>query len=118
MCSPTPKSSKELSRYVPAVQLDIIPAHVSTRIRLKPWSRVLPEKLTGPQLLKKCPAFYATRKSITAFTTARHLSLSCTRQKTGAWFLGILHGVRGEFPDDVSGTAVGPIFTSHTVQNP
>jgi hypothetical protein len=27
--------------------------------------------------------------------------------------LGILHGVRGEFPDDVSGAAVGPIFTGH-----
>jgi hypothetical protein len=27
--------------------------------------------------------------------------------------LGILHGVRGKFPDDVSGTAVGSIFTGH-----
>jgi hypothetical protein len=35
-----------------------------------------PEKLTGPQLLKKFPAFYDTRRFITAFTTARHLSLS------------------------------------------
>jgi hypothetical protein len=24
-----------------------------------------------------------------------------------------LHGVRGEFPDDVSGAAVGSIFTGH-----
>jgi len=43
---------------------------------LTPWSRVLLEKLTGFQLVKKFPAFYGTRKFITAFTTARQLSLS------------------------------------------
>ena len=43
---------------------------------LIPWSRGLPEKLTGPQLVKKFPAFYGTRMFITAFTTTRHLSLS------------------------------------------
>ena len=41
-----------------------------------PWSRGLPEKLTGPQLLKSFPAFYGTRRVITAFTRARHLTLS------------------------------------------
>ena len=39
------------------------------------WSRVL-EKLTGFQLFKKFPAFYGTRRFITAFTRTRHLSLS------------------------------------------
>jgi len=34
------------------------------------------KKLTGSQLVKKFPAFYGTRKFITAFTSARHLSLS------------------------------------------
>ena len=43
---------------------------------LSPWSRVLLEKLTGSQLVKKFPAFYWTRRFITAFTIARHLSLS------------------------------------------
>ena len=43
---------------------------------LTPWSRVLLEKLTGLQLVKKFPAFYGTRRFITAFTSARHLSLS------------------------------------------
>ena len=43
---------------------------------LTPWSRVLLEKLTGLQLVKKFPAFYGTRKFITVFTSARHLSLS------------------------------------------
>jgi hypothetical protein len=40
------------------------------------WSRVLPEKLKRPHLLKKFPAFYGTRRFITAFTKARHLYLS------------------------------------------
>ena len=43
------------------------------------YSRVLPEKLTCPKLLKQFPAFYETRKFITAFTIARHLSPSWTR---------------------------------------
>ena len=43
---------------------------------LTSWSRVLLEKLTGFQLVKKFAAFYGTRKFITAFASARHLSLS------------------------------------------
>jgi hypothetical protein len=46
---------------------------------LNPWSRIILEKLTGPQLVKKFPAFYATRRFITAFTTARQLSLTSAR---------------------------------------
>ena len=38
--------------------------------------RVLLEKLTGFQLVKKFPAFYGTRRYITAVTSVRHLSLS------------------------------------------
>jgi hypothetical protein len=41
-----------------------------------PWSKVLLEKLTGSQLVKKFPAFYGTRRIITVFTSACHLSLS------------------------------------------
>jgi len=37
---------------------------------LTPWSRVLPEKLTGFQIVKKFPAFYGTRKFIAAFNFA------------------------------------------------
>ena len=37
---------------------------------------VLLEKLTGSQLVKKFPAFYGTRRFITAFTSARHVPLS------------------------------------------
>ena len=43
---------------------------------LTPWCRVLPEKLAGLQLVKKFPAFYGTRRFITAFTSFRHPSLS------------------------------------------
>jgi len=42
---------------------------------LTPWSRVLLEKLTGFQLVK-FPAFYGSQRFITAFISARHLSLS------------------------------------------
>jgi hypothetical protein len=43
---------------------------------LTPHSTVLLEKLTGLQLVKKLPAFYGTRRFVTAFTSARHLPLS------------------------------------------
>ena len=41
-----------------------------------PWSRVFLEKLTGLQLLKKFPSFYAARRFIAAVTSVRHLYLS------------------------------------------
>ena len=43
---------------------------------LTTWSRVFPEKLTDPKLVKKFPTFYATRRFNTAVTSSRHLSLS------------------------------------------
>ena len=43
---------------------------------LTPWCRVLLEKLTGLQLVKKFPAFHRTRRFITALTSVHHLSLS------------------------------------------
>ena len=43
---------------------------------LTPRCRVLLEKLTGLQLVKKFPAFYGTRRFITALTNVRPLSLS------------------------------------------
>ena len=44
--------------------------------KLTPWCRVLLERLTGLQLVKKFPAFYVTRRFITALTSVRHLSLT------------------------------------------
>ena len=43
---------------------------------LTPCSRVLLEQLTSSQLTKNFPPFYGTRRFITAFTSARNLSLS------------------------------------------
>ena len=43
---------------------------------LTPWCRVLLQKLTGLQLVKKFPAFYGTRRFITALKSFRHPSLS------------------------------------------
>ena len=43
---------------------------------LIPWCRVLLEKLTGLQLVKKFPSFHRTRRFITTLTSVRHLSLS------------------------------------------
>ena len=40
---------------------------------------VFPEKLTGPHLLKKLPAFYGTQSFIIAFARARHMYLSWAR---------------------------------------
>ena len=48
---------------------------------LTPWCRVLLEKLTGLQLVKKFPAFHGNRRFITALTSFRHLSLSLCRMK-------------------------------------
>ena len=52
--------------------------HVSVcyHYTLTPWCRVLLEKLTGLQLVKKFPAFHGTRRFITALTSIHHLSLS------------------------------------------
>jgi hypothetical protein len=50
-------------------------AHCTSYL-LTPWSRVLLEKLTGLQLVKKFLTFYGTRRFLTAITSARHVSLS------------------------------------------
>ena len=49
---------------------------VDNTFLLTPWSRVHLVKLTGLRLVKKFPAFYGTRRFITTFTSARHLSVS------------------------------------------
>jgi hypothetical protein len=45
-------------------------------IILTPNRTVLLEKLTFSQLVKKFPTIYGTRRFITAFKSAHHLSLS------------------------------------------
>ena len=53
----------------------LFPGTVLTYV-ITPWCRVLLEKLTGLQLVKKFPSFHGTRRFITALTSVRHLSLS------------------------------------------
>jgi hypothetical protein len=47
---------------------------------LIPQSRVILEKLTVAQLIKKFPTFYGIQRFITVFTRARHWSLSWARR--------------------------------------
>ena len=56
--------------------IDLIKGIEYTYYLLFPWCRVLLEKLTGLQLVKKFPAFHGTRRFITALTSVRQLSLS------------------------------------------
>ena len=44
-------------------------------IILSLWRRVLLDKLTRFKLVMNFPAFYGTRRFVTAFTSGRHLSL-------------------------------------------
>ena len=57
-------------------QINLVYASHSTYSMFTLWCRVLLEKLTGLQLVKKSPAFHRTRKFITALTSFRHLFLS------------------------------------------
>ena len=64
-----------LLSYLLNSSLTYFPNYLLTYL-LTPCSTVLLEKLTGFQLVKKFPTFYGTQRFITAFTSARHLSLS------------------------------------------
>ena len=58
---------------------------------LTSWCRVLLEKLTGLQLVKKFPAFYGTRRFITAITSVCHLSLSWANPIQSTYHLLEIH---------------------------
>jgi hypothetical protein len=53
------------------LRIFLIHAHLKEILIIKPWSKVLIEKLTVAQLAKKCPAFLETEDlSVTVFTEA------------------------------------------------
>ena len=58
------------------LQIDVLVLASLITYLLTPGSRVLLEKLASLQLVKKFPAFYGTRRFLTALTSPRHLSLS------------------------------------------
>ena len=67
--------------YTPTFLNTLIHLHRQVGMKndlLTPWSRVLLQKLASLQLVKKFPAFYGTRRFLTALTSARHLFLSWT----------------------------------------
>ena len=66
--------TSQLSVYAVDINLQ---THLLTYL-LTPYYKVLLEKRTGSQPVKKFPAFYGTRMFITAFTSVRQLSLSWT----------------------------------------
>jgi hypothetical protein len=67
VCSWPPYVSLSLKAYLLTYLLTYVLTYVLT-----PMTRVLLEKLTGFQLVKKLPVIYGTRRFITAFTSARH----------------------------------------------
>jgi len=60
----------------PLILILIAATNIHFLYLLTPWCRVLLEKLTGLQPLKKFPTFYGTRRFITALTSFHHQSLS------------------------------------------
>jgi len=68
-----PKSVEKKQRH--KLKLTHLLTYLFTYL-LTSWSIILLEMLTGSQLVKKFRAIYGTRMFITAFKTARHLSLS------------------------------------------
>ena len=73
-------SSLIILMYVPCILYSLIPRPTTHNIYitylLTPCSRVLLEKLTGSAASQKIPRIFGTRKFLTVFTRARHMSLS------------------------------------------
>ena len=71
---------KDWCRYVTVTGFGVFEISITVFLTLDylliPWNGVLLEKLTGSQLFKKFPTFCGTRRFITAFPSAHHLSLS------------------------------------------
>ena len=68
-----------LKPHVPRKKIQYVVYQELLTYLLTPWCRVLLEKLTGLQLVKKFLAFHGTRRFITALTSVRHISLSWAR---------------------------------------
>ena len=109
--------NKAVTRFAVFSSTGLSPPHThhphSPTYLLTPQGRVRLDKLTSSQLVRKYPAFHGTRRFITAFTSARQMSLSWARSiqsmfpQTTFWrsslilsshlFLGLPNGL---FPSD------------------
>jgi len=66
----------EVNMEFPGVLYPYLKFYISGLVLVTPRNRFLLEKLSDSQPVKKSPTLYGTRRFITAFTSARHLSLS------------------------------------------
>ena len=69
-------SDKERPKILKTQNLKNAATFCTVTYLLTPWCRVLLEKPTGLQLVKKFPTFHGTRRFITVLTSVHHLSLS------------------------------------------
>ena len=72
----TLKDTHNEQSYIDTQILSVNELYYLLTYLLTPQCRVLLEKLTGLQLVKKFTAFHRIRRFITALTSVRHLSLS------------------------------------------
>jgi len=77
---------------------------------LTPCSRVLPEKLTGPQIVKKFPALW-TPTFITAFTGACHLSVPRARSRLRPYEM--LHNILSFYGEELLVPCLMPKLKKH-----
>ena len=73
---PDDGSRKNFEKFCITTTTPFTTTTTTTTYLLTPWCRVLIEKLTGLQLVKKFPAFHGTPRFITALASVRNLSLS------------------------------------------
>ena len=71
--------------YPIAVCREVFLSRLYNCILLTAWSRVIFEKLTGSQLVKKFLALCGSQRFVTLFTRARHLSLILSQ-------ISLIHG--------------------------
>ena len=74
--NPTHFSSGVIHFSIKPSDYNYLLTYLLTYLLICPCSRVLLEKLSGSQLVKKFQLFHGTRSFITAITRAHHLSLS------------------------------------------
>jgi len=73
---PLPQNKPRPSSLQPSHYREYACPLIGVTYLLTPCSTVLPKKPTSSQQVKKFPAFYGTRRFITTFTSAHHLTVS------------------------------------------